>query len=78
MDPALVRGTLHKGLQLHGAVEAGLQLAIFMMFLVTEVHPFEDGNGRTARVMMNASLASAGLSRIPVPTRVRLVKQPRS
>ncbi|REG82489.1 Fic/DOC family protein [Algoriphagus antarcticus] len=26
------------------------------MFLVSEVHPFLDGNGRIARVMMNAEL----------------------
>jgi hypothetical protein len=38
-----------------------------MMFLVTEVHPFMDGNGRTARLMMNAELVSAGESRIIVP-----------
>ena len=28
--------------------------AIYMMFLVSEVHPFDDGNGRMARIMMNA------------------------
>jgi len=30
-----------------------------MMFLVSEVHPFLDGNGRIARVMMNAELILA-------------------
>ncbi len=39
-----------------------------MMFLVSEVHPFADGNGRVARVMMNAELASAGEERILIPT----------
>ena len=29
------------------------------MFLISEVHPFDDGNGRIARVMMNAELVSA-------------------
>jgi Fic family protein len=38
------------------------------MFLVTEVHPFSDGNGRIARVMMNAELATAGQNRIIIPT----------
>jgi fido (protein-threonine AMPylation protein) len=38
------------------------------MFLVSEVHPFADGNGRTARVMMNAELVAAGEGRIIVPT----------
>jgi Fic family protein len=38
------------------------------MFLVSEVHPFIDGNGRIARVMMNAELSSKGFSKIIVPT----------
>ena len=29
-----------------------------MMFLVSEVHPFVDGNGRIARIMMNAELVA--------------------
>ena len=37
------------------------------MFLVSEVHPFLDGNGRMARVMMNAELSSKGLSKIIIP-----------
>jgi fido (protein-threonine AMPylation protein) len=39
-----------------------------MMFLIAEVHPFIDGNGRVARLMMNAELVHAGLSRIILPT----------
>jgi Fic family protein len=39
-----------------------------MMFLVSEVHPFTDGNGRTARIMMNAELVSGGEERIIIPT----------
>ena len=39
-----------------------------MMFLVSEVHPFADGNGRAARIMMNAELVAAGENRIMVPT----------
>ena len=31
-------------------------------------HPFADGNGRVARIMMNAELVAAGESRIIVPT----------
>ena len=38
------------------------------MFLIAEVHPFADGNGRTARIMMNAELVAAGEERIVVPT----------
>ena len=39
-----------------------------MMFLVSEVHPFADGNGRVARIMMNTELVAAGENRIIVPT----------
>jgi DNA-binding transcriptional regulator/RsmH inhibitor MraZ len=38
------------------------------MFLVSEVHPFDDGNGRVARVMMNAELVAGAQARIVVPT----------
>jgi len=39
-----------------------------MMFLVSEVHPFSDGNGRVARLMMNAELSAAHAERIIIPT----------
>jgi hypothetical protein len=42
-----------------------------MMFLVAEVHPFTDGNGRVARIMMNAELVAAGEERIIIPTVLR-------
>src|SRR3546814_9330828 len=38
------------------------------MFLVSEVHPFADGNGRFARIMANAELVAAGVERILIPT----------
>ena len=65
--PELVRGTLHRGFDMYHAVEPGLARAIFMMFMVAEVHPFVDGNGRIARIMMNAELIHADLCRIIVP-----------
>lgn len=33
-----------------------------------EVHPFSDGDGRSARILMNVELAAAGEERIIVPT----------
>lgn len=66
--PALVEGTLAKGFEVYRALTSPLHRAIFMMFLVSEVHPFADGNGRIARVMMNAELVAAGENRIIVPT----------
>ena len=45
-----------------------LARAIMMMFVVTEVHPFIDGNGRTARLTMNCMLSAGERSRIIIPT----------
>ena len=39
-----------------------------MMFLVSEVHPFKDGNGRASRIMMNAELVAAGEQKMIIPT----------
>lgn len=68
VDPAYVRGTLRKGMELCADLRPGLARAIFLMFLVTDVHPFVDGNGRIARVMMSAELVSAGQPTILIPT----------
>jgi fido (protein-threonine AMPylation protein) len=68
VHPAYVFGTLRKGMELYQDVSPGLARAIFMMFLVADVHPFVDGNGRMARIMMNAELVSAGQSTIIIPT----------
>ncbi|MGH9437661.1 MAG: Fic family protein [Terriglobia bacterium] len=64
----LVPGTLHQGFGMYQALDEPFARALFMMFLVAEVHPFMDGNGRMARVMMNAELIAAGATRIIVPT----------
>jgi Fic/DOC family protein len=66
--PELVKGTLAKGFEIYRGLTSPLHRAIFMMFLVSEVHPFADGNGRAARIMMNAELVAAGENRIIVPT----------
>ena len=58
--PDLVAGTLAQGFDLCRSLESPFQRAVFMQFLVSEVHPFSDGNGRTARIMMNVELAAAG------------------
>lgn len=66
--PELVIGTLEKGFEVYQALDCPLHKAIFMMYLVSEVHPFSDGNGRIARIMMNAELASVNEHRIMIPT----------
>lgn len=68
VDPAHVEGTLTRGLELYHSLETPFARAVYMMFLVSEVHPFTDGNGRIARIMMNAELVSAGEERIIIPT----------
>ena len=69
--PELVRGTLHQGFAYYHALEHPLARAAMMMFLVSEVHPFDDGNGRLARIMANAELVRGGLSRILITTACR-------
>lgn len=71
VHPDLVGGTLIEGYRYCAGLPAGLPRAILMMFLVAEVHPFADGNGRVARVLMNAELTAAGMQRIVVPLSFR-------
>jgi len=66
--PELVQGTLARSFELYCALPDAFLRAVFMMFVVSEVHPFVDGNGRVARIMMNAELVAAGERRIIVPT----------
>ncbi len=68
VTPGLVPGTLTAGWDRLGEIDTPFERATYVMFLVCEVHPFDDGNGRLARVMMNAELVSAGQSRIIIPT----------
>ncbi len=68
VDKELVRGTLKKGYEWYSILRHPFAKAAYMMFLVSEVHPFLDGNGRIARVMMNAELSSQNLSKIIIPT----------
>ncbi|MGH8224523.1 MAG: Fic family protein [Gammaproteobacteria bacterium] len=66
--PELARATLEKGYALYRGLDEPFARAAFIMFLIAEVHPFTDGNGRLARVMMNAELSAAGKTRIIIPT----------
>lgn len=66
--PELVLGTLSLGYSILDRLADPFARATFMMFLISEVHPFDDGNGRVARVMMNAELVGAQEHRIIIPT----------
>ena len=68
VEPGMVRGTLTEGSRLALSVPEGLARAIYYAFLVSEVHPFDDGNGRLSRLVMNAELTRTGLARIIIPT----------
>lgn len=71
VDPGLVNGTLEKGYEFYRALEEPFQKAVFMMIMISEVHPFADGNGRVARIMMNAELVAGGQERLIIPTAYR-------
>lgn len=68
VDCTLVRGTLRKGYEFYQALEHPFAKALFMMFMISEVHPFNDGNGRISRIMMNSELVAADQSKIIIPT----------
>lgn len=64
----LVSGTLKEGYAIYNNLQDPVARALFMMFMISEIHPFDDGNGRIARLMMNAELVHAGYTRIIIPT----------
>ena len=72
VDYRLVRGTLKKGFEIYRAIQDPVARAYFILFMISEVHPFTDGNGRISRIMMNAELSAAGMSKIIIPTVYRI------
>jgi Fic family protein len=71
VDPDDVRGTLRHGFEITRSLEAPFARAAMLMFVLSEVHPFDDGNGRVARAFMNAELISGGQRRILIPISFR-------
>jgi hypothetical protein len=69
--PDQVRATLRRGLGHLATLEHPFARAVYVMFLVSEIHPFDDGNGRVARALMNAELVAGGQRRILIPTAFR-------
>ncbi|OGT26191.1 MAG: hypothetical protein A3I77_06105 [Gammaproteobacteria bacterium RIFCSPLOWO2_02_FULL_42_14] len=66
--PEMVIGTLMQAFSLYKTLQPGMEKALLMHLIVSEVHPFADGNGRMARLMMNAELTQAGLCKIIIPS----------
>lgn len=71
VDHGQVEGTMSRALQRAASVPPGFQRAVYLMIVIAEIHPFLDGNGRAARLMMNAELSAQGLCRIVIPTVIR-------
>ena len=66
--PGLAVGTLRAGWERISELDTAFERAVYVMFLVSEVHPFDDSNGRLARVTMNTELVAGMQSRIIIPT----------
>jgi hypothetical protein len=66
--PHLVEGTLAEGWTLLQTLDHPFARALFVMFVIAEVHPFNDGNGRIARAMMNSELIARKSCRIFIPS----------
>jgi fido (protein-threonine AMPylation protein) len=67
VHPDLVQGTLREGFRYLDVLPRGMARATFYQFLISEVHPFADGNGRIARLLMNAELSAQRQHRIVIP-----------
>ena len=70
--PEMVEGTLRRAFNVGVDLFDPLQRATYLMFVVAEVHPFLGGNGRVARIAMNAELSAGGQVRLVIPTVFRL------
>ena len=64
----LVEGTLLRGFDCFTGLTDPFHRSVALMLLLTECHPFDDGNGRIARLVANATLSAAGQVRIVIPT----------
>lgn len=69
--PNEVPGTLRKGAEMLQGLTDPLARAIFTKFLISEVHPFKDGNGRVSRLMANSELVAKARPGIIIPTGYR-------
>jgi hypothetical protein len=68
VSPDLVEGTMKEGHAMLRGIDDPFQRGVFVHYMMAEIHPFDDGNGRISRILMSRELMSSGLSRIVVPT----------
>jgi len=67
VSPEKVAGTLEEGFAMLNELKGGFRCGVFAMFLISEVHPFDDGNGRMARIAMNREMSADNQSRAIIP-----------
>ncbi len=72
VSPDLVEGTLVKALEIGAGLHDAFARACYLKLLVTEVHPFTDGNGRISRLVLNRLLAAARLAPVIIPNVFRV------
>lgn len=65
--PEKMAATLKEGFVMLDELKGGFRRGVFAMFLISEVHPFDDGNGRVARIAMNRALSADNQARIIIP-----------
>jgi len=68
VTPDLLEGTLKEGHAMMASIQDPFHRSLFLHYMMAEIHPFNDGNGRISRILMTRELLSANLSRIVVPT----------
>lgn len=68
VEPDKVETTLIEAFKLSQQIQSPLGKAIYFKVVLSEVHPFEDGNGRISRVLMNNFLSQDNSMRIIIPT----------
>lgn len=66
--PDQVKGTIREGMSILRTLTDPFSRALFIHFMLSDVHPFNDGNGRLSRIMMTKELILGGRSRIVIPT----------
>ncbi len=71
VTPELVKGTLLEGFKRIADLDTAWEKAVYEALVASEVHPFDDGNGRTARATMSSYLDAGREVRIIVPTAFR-------
>jgi Fic family protein len=79
-SPAVIPALMHDLAMWLGAAEDTAETAFLAHRRLVEIHPFNDGNGRTARLLMNLVLIRAGYPPIAVrpedrPTYIRALQE---